>query len=98
MKSKCDFFLSRISEIEIVSGCANGADKLGERYAIERGYKIVYFPANWELGKQAGYLRNKEMAKYTNALIAFWDKKSKGTWHMINLAKQYSLLYKIVYF
>lgn len=28
------------------------------------------------------------MAKYSEALIAFWDGKSKGTKHMIDIARQ----------
>jgi hypothetical protein len=31
LKEKCDFFLQNHIEIEIVSGTANGADKLGEK-------------------------------------------------------------------
>ena len=78
-----------LSNIIIVSGCANGADKLGERFAIEYKIKLKKFPANWnEYGKSAGYIRNSEMAKYGNKLFAFWDGKSKGTKHMINLMKK----------
>lgn len=92
----CDKVLINQHDIEIVSGTANGADKLGERYANEKGYKIARFPANWdEHGKAAGFIRNEEMAKYADALIAFWDGISKGTSHMINLAKQYDLKIKI---
>ena len=36
------------------------------------------------------------MAEYGDALIAFWDGKSKGTLHMINLAKERNLKVKIV--
>ena len=32
------------------------------------------------------------------ALLAFWDKKSKGTEHMIKIAKQKGLIVKIVYY
>ncbi len=95
----CDKTLSLQSEIEIVSGTANGADKLGEKYASEKGYPIKQFPADWDkYGKSAGYKRNEEMAKYADALIAFWDGKSRGTKHMINLAKRYELKVKIVIF
>lgn len=31
--------------------------------------------------------RNEEMAIYANALVAFWDGKSKGTKNMIEVAK-----------
>ena len=96
---KCDKALSLQSEIEIVSGTANGADKLGERYAIEKGYPIKQFPADWDqFGKGAGYRRNEEMAKYADALIAFWDGKSKGTKHMIDLANRHKLKVKVVVF
>jgi major membrane immunogen (membrane-anchored lipoprotein) len=97
----CDFYLKSKSndEIEIVSGTANGADKLGERYAQERGYKLKPFPADWEkYKKSAGYTRNKEMAEYADVLIVFWDGKSKGTKHMIDLARENKLEIRIVKF
>ena len=95
----CDKALSLQTEIEIVSGTANGADKLGEKYANEKGYLIKQFPADWgKYGKSAGYKRNEEMAKYADALIAFWDSKSKGTKYMIDLAKRYELKLKVVNF
>jgi hypothetical protein len=88
LKSSCDNLLTQFTNIEIVSGTARGADKLGERYAREKGYDIKKFPANWNLGKSAGYIRNDEMAKYADMLIAFWDGTSKGTKHMIDLANK----------
>ena len=95
LKKVCDFMLSRQDEVEIVSGTARGADQLGERYAREMGYPIKQFPADWSKGKSAGYLRNEDMAKYGDALIAFWDGSSKGTEHMINLAKKRGLKVKV---
>jgi hypothetical protein len=92
----CDKALSLQSEIEIVSGTANGADKLGEKYAEKKGYTIKRFPANWNMGRSAGYKRNEEMAQYADALIAFWDGKSKGTKHMIDLANKYRLKIKVI--
>lgn len=92
-------------DIEIISGGAKGADILGERYGYVYGYKTKRFPANWDLyGKSAGYIRNKEMAKYASykkgygALIAFWDGKSKGTKNMISIAKEYGLKVFIYYY
>lgn len=85
-----------IPNMEIVCGKARGADTLGEDFGKRYGIKIKYFPANWDAyGKSAGYIRNKEMAKYAKeddgVLIAFWDKKSKGTKHMIDLANNENL-------
>ena len=94
---KADYYLSRQDEIEIVSGCAKGADKLGERYADERGYGIRRFPADWgTFGRRAGYLRNEDMAIYADALIAFWNERSKGTKHMIDIAEQHGLKVRVV--
>ena len=96
LRKYCDFYLQSQTEIEIVSGTARGADQLGERYAKERGYPVKQFPADWDKhGRSAGYIRNEEMAKYGDALIAFWNGMSKGTEHMINLAKQYNLKIRI---
>jgi hypothetical protein len=94
LANKLDVALrNKVSEgVTIVSGAARGADKLGEQYAKERGYVIDSHPADWEqFGKSAGYIRNKEMAQNADALMAFWDGKSRGTKHMIDLAKQHGL-------
>ena len=101
LKKNVDYFLQGINpnseEIEIVSGNARGADKLGERYAKEYNLPVKLFPANWDkYGKRAGYLRNQEMANYADMLIAFWDEKSKGTKHMIDIAKKQSLTVIVV--
>ena len=78
--------------VEIISGGARGADKLGEKYSKDRGYGLKIFPADWnKYGKRAGYLRNKQMAQYADVCICFWDGRSKGTKHMIDLANKYGL-------
>lgn len=94
-----DFALSKceISRVEIVSGAAKGADSLGEKYARDHGIKLKQFSADWEkYGKAAGYKRNSEMGNYADALIAFWDGKSKGTFNMINIANKKGLQVRIV--
>ena len=97
LRKKCDHMLSEQSDIEIVSGKARGADSLGERYAKEKGYDVKEFAAQWDkFGKSAAYKRNAEMAEYADALIAFWDGESKGTKHMINLAKEKNIKIKVV--
>lgn len=88
---------NEFQKIRIVSGTARGADRLGEQFANVAHYEISRFPADWDnLGKRAGYVRNVEMAKFAaedsgGMLIAFWDGKSRGTKHMIDLAKRYRL-------
>lgn len=100
LKKKCDYYLSNIDnrvDIVIISGAARGADSLGEQYAKERGYKIESHPANWDkYGKSAGYKRNKEMVYIASGAICFWDGKSKGTKHTIDLCKEKGIPVKIV--
>lgn len=91
--------------VKVLSGCARGADSLGEQFAAEFGLEVVRFPADWEnLGKSAGFIRNVEMSKFAvedgsdGMMIAFWDGRSKGTEHMIDTAGKYGLRVKVVYY
>lgn len=82
-----------LDNLEIVSGTAVGADKMGEEWALINSIPIKYFPAKWvTYGKSAGYRRNAQMADYADVLLAFWDGKSKGTKHMIDLSVGHKLL------
>lgn len=97
-KSLKEFLVSKdtTDKPTIICGMARGADMVGYTLAKRCGLSLKEFPADWSLGKRAGYIRNKEMAKYAHdngngVLLAFWDGKSKGTKHMIDLAKEYNL-------
>jgi hypothetical protein len=84
-------------EVTIVSGTAKGADSMGEKYAEQEALDVVKFPAYWNKhGRAAGYIRNSEMADYSDILLAFWDGESKGTKHMIDLAIKKGLMVKVV--
>lgn len=86
-------------DTEFVSGTARGADTLGEKWARLNGFDVVFFPADWNThGKRAGYLRNEQMAEYATHLIAFWDGESKGTAHMISIARQKGLVVDVNYY
>lgn len=79
------------NDLIILSGGAKGTDSLGERYAKENNLQLQVFPANWtRYGKKAGPIRNEQMAKACNAVLTFWDGKSKGTRSMLKLAKKYN--------
>lgn len=96
LEKEVDRILTGITDIEVVSGAARGADNLGAVYARQHGYAVRTFIADWELyGKSAGFARNGDMAAYAKGdgmLIAFWDGKSSGTRHMINIAKSTGLI------
>lgn len=81
----------------IVSGCAEGADKLGERYASEHNLTVERFPAEWDkYGKYAGPRRNAQMAQVADGVLVFWDGKSRGTKNMIENAKKANKPYVII--
>ena len=81
----------------IVSGCAEGADKLGEKYAAEHNLTIERFPAEWDkYGKYAGPRRNAQMARIADAVLVFWDGKSRGTKNMIENAKKAKKPYTVI--
>ena len=76
-------------DIKIISGMAKGADTLAIRYADEHKLTKILFPANWKLyPRAAGFLRNEDMLSIATHLIAFWDGKSSGTKHMIDIAQE----------
>jgi len=84
-KRYMNFLLEKgINITTIHSGCARGVDKLAEVIAKESYLEFKEFPANWDIGKHAGMLRNKEMANETHLGLVFWDEESKGTEHYIN--------------
>lgn len=83
--------------VAIVSGCAPGADYLGLKFAIANKVKLYKMPAEWKaFGKRAGFKRNVEMANASHGLLAFWDGESKGTKHMIQVARNKGLYVKVV--
>lgn len=74
---------------EVVSGGAMGVDRAGERWAKNAQIPVRQFIPDWKReGKRAGFIRNRQMAEYADALVAVWDGKSRGTEHMIREAKR----------
>lgn len=83
----------------IISGGAKGADSLSERWAHENNIPTQIFKPMWEkFGKQAGFLRNKDIVLNSEQVLAMWDGVSKGTLHSINIADHHQIPYKIVKF
>jgi|TARA_R110000782_G_scaffold203642_2_gene292198 hypothetical protein len=99
LERKMNIILKNQYDVTIISGTARGADKLGERYAGQNHHKLEKYPAMWDLyGKSAGYKRNEEMANTSDAAVVFWDGKSKGTKHMIDISKKFNLKLRIIKF
>lgn len=73
----------------VVSGAAPGVDRYAVQVARARDLATEEFPADWDrLGKRAGLLRNEKMIATVDAVIAFWDLRSRGTAHAIATAKR----------
>ena len=84
-------------DFAIVSGLARGADKLAYNLAAKNEIAVHCYPAHWDkFGKSAGYKRNAQMADNADELLAFWDGKSKGTKHMIDLATRKGLIVTVI--
>ena len=80
--------LKRDYNVIIVSGTANGADRLGEKYAEKRALKVERHPAEWSrYGKGAGPIRNEEMVKASDGVVVFWTGQSNGAKNIIECAK-----------
>jgi len=84
--------------ITIVHGNARGADRLAAEEAYKLGLLVEPHNADWEsVGKQAGFIRNEEMAKEgADLCIAFWDGESRGTYDMMERASKYHIPLDIV--
>lgn len=85
----------------ILSGGAEGADLMGEAWAVERGEATgVTFerhPAEWDRwGRAAGMIRNARMAWEGTHLLAAWDGHSPGTRNMIETARDQGLRVAVI--
>lgn len=76
----------------ILCGCAHGVDELGRQYGKQNDIPVEFFPADWnQFGREAGKIRNLQMAHKAEALLAVWDGESHGTKHMIKEAHKLDL-------
>lgn len=81
----------------IISGGAAGVDKMAERYAQENDLPMTVINANWaKHGKQAGMIRNAEIVKQAEQIIALWDGQSHGTAATIAMAKKAGKALKVI--
>jgi len=68
----------------IISGGANGVDAIAERFAARRGIAFVkILPDYQRYGRKAPIIRNKEMIRKADQVLAVWDFHSRGTAHAI---------------
>lgn len=66
-------------------GCPHGGDRFARAIRLSYCTPYLEFPANWNLhGKSAGYVRNHDIAKFSDVLIAcVTPERIGGTEHTI---------------
>ena len=98
MTEKLDHLIKQTDEpIVVISGTARGADQTGEAYAKSKGFRVERYPAQWDkYGMSAGYRRNEQMADQATHCVVFWDGKSRGSKHMIDIAERKGLELRVV--
>lgn len=77
-----DYLIDRIplNCTEIVSGGAAGVDQLARLAAQRLGLPIrEFFPLYSAYGKRAPLLRNLDIIRSADLVVAIWDGKSHGT-------------------
>jgi len=90
---------SEVIDIIIITGKARGVDKIADYIATNKlKVATMVFPAHWDYygTKRAGPIRNTVMLKEATELLAFPDKSSIGTRHMITIAKKAGLEVTVV--
>lgn len=73
----------------LISGGARGVDSIAYAWAKKQGLETLILKPDWKThGRAAGVIRNKEIIRQAEYVIAFWDGKSKGTHHSIQWAQK----------
>lgn len=95
---KLEQIVCNLEDVEFVSGgCKSGGDALIAKYCKERNYNLTEYLPDWEnLGKKAGFVRNKLIVDDCTHLTAYRDGKSKGTENSITMARKQNKPIRII--
>ncbi|ARF10385.1 protein of unknown function DUF2493 [Hokovirus HKV1] len=89
-------YIDNIQEYSIVSGGAIGTDTMAKKFAIENNKEILEILPDWKKhGKIAGILRNTDIIKAADIVIAFIKDNSAGTRDSIEKAKKMNKTLKV---
>jgi hypothetical protein len=101
-ENKCNHFLSekiKTHNIIILSGTSYRISSIINWYSYEHNLITIPFDAEWgKYGQCAGNISNEKMINCADAVIAFWDGKSKFTKNLIDMAKSKGLPTVVVKF
>jgi hypothetical protein len=81
---------------EVIEGGAKGVDEIAGLWACKKNIPVTVIEPQWRIhGLAAGPIRNEEMVKLGDAVIAIWNGRSRGTASTINYAKKHGKPVKI---
>ena len=83
---------------EIVSGGAEGADELAQKYACHAHLPLKIFRPDYaRFRKSAPLQRNIDLIRYSDYVLVLWDGKSRGAAHVIdNCIKEYTPVHVLI--
>ena len=89
-----------LPDTRVITGGANGADKMAEKARVWHGLDGKVYEANWTMfGKAAGPIRNRRMIKDESPylVVAFHNNitRSRGTRDMLLKAKKKGIRYQL---
>jgi hypothetical protein len=79
----------------IIHGGARGVDSIAGWWADSLDIPCLRVPADWRIGKAAGFYRNKHMLTYQPDLVLAFPG-GKGTANMVQLAREAGLRVTLV--
>ena len=72
----------------VISGGADGADRLGIAWARRNGIETLEFKPQHKKYKHPYHHRNRLIAEACDVLVAFWNGRSSGTKYTIEYARR----------
>jgi hypothetical protein len=81
--------VSKEDTVIVHGACPRGADAIADALAKQWGVAVERHPADWSIGRRAGFVRNAEMANLgADVCLAFNHNNSNGTKMMADLTQK----------
>ena len=81
---------------EIISGGAKGIDSSARLYALRHQIPLPeYLPDYQKYGRRAPLIRNIDIIRRADLVLAFWDGRSTGTVHVIRKCRETGVPYRV---
>ncbi len=90
-KANCLKYLSKKMQthnVVIISGTSQDIEDMTKNFAFEFNLTIQPHKALWFERDDAAFVSNREMVDYADALIVFWNHRSRYMSHLIECARQ----------